>query len=211
MSVNNSGFSSPLAVVGQTAECLTEIYRDEVNLVVWERKLTEECRTFAEQFSEWAGEFERFVSLDEEGPIDHALPQWALKLPGVEDWMRDVEEIIDMFRCLFEPKAVGLRLHVLRGTICPRFHTDRVPVRLLTTYIGRGTEWLPEYAVVRPDSDSPLPDQSVSDSDIQALPTEAVSILKGESWIGNEGRGLVHRSPSPGTRPRLVVGLDWLS
>ncbi|HIO31538.1 MULTISPECIES: DUF1826 domain-containing protein [Marinobacter] len=28
--------------------------------------------------------------------------------------------------------------------------------------------------------------------------------------MGNEGKGLVHRSPSPGRHPRLVLALDWL-
>ncbi|WP_410174488.1 DUF1826 domain-containing protein [Marinobacter nauticus] len=43
------------------------------------------------------------------------------------------------------------------------------------------------------------------------MPTGSVAILKGEAWIGNDGRGLVHRSPAPGDTPRLVLGLDWLS
>jgi hypothetical protein len=106
---------------------------------------------------------------------------------------------------------VGVRLHVLPDTMCPRFHTDRVPARLLVTYAGRGTEWLPENLVTRPGQSGPLPDQSVSEVDIEVLPAGGVSLLKGESWVGNEGRGLVHRSPAPGTSPRLVLGLDWLS
>jgi len=125
--------------------------------------------------------------------------------------MAGVNELVEMFRCLFEPAAVGVRLHVLPDTMCPRFHTDRVPTRLLVTYAGRGTDWLPEHLVTRNEQPGPLPQQRVSDEDIQVLPTGAVSLLKGESWVGNEGRGLVHRSPAPGDTPRLVLGLDWLS
>jgi hypothetical protein len=44
-----------------------------------------------------------------------------------------------MYQCLFEPEAIGLRIHVLADTMCPRFHVDRVPVRLLCTYRGPGT------------------------------------------------------------------------
>ncbi len=120
-----------------------------------------------------------------------------------------------MYRCLFEPAAVGgIRVHVLADTMCPpRFHTDRVPARLLVTYSGRGTEWLAEPDVLRPlTPPGPLPEQPVAENRIQVMPTGSVAILKGEAWIGNEGRGLVHRSPAPGdTPPRLVLGLDWLS
>lgn len=39
-----------------------------------------------------------------------------------------------------------------------------------------------------------------------------VALVKGERWLGNEGRGLIHRSPSlaPGQR-RLLLTLDWLA
>jgi hypothetical protein len=39
-----------------------------------------------------------------------------------------------------------------------------------------------------------------------------VALLKGEKWHGNEGFGLIHRSPqlAAGER-RLILTLDWLS
>jgi len=211
MSGENPQLPLPIAVHGGKAVCLTEIFRDEVNLAVWERRLASGCIGFSNRFAREAGGFERFIGIEAGENVEQILPVWALELPGSQAWLADVGEIVEMFRCLFEPAAVGLRLHVLASTMCPRFHTDRVPARLLVTYAGRGTEWLPESLVTRPDQPGPLPDQAVSEADIQALPTGAVSLLKGESWVGNEGRGLVHRSPAPGDSPRLVLGLDWLS
>ncbi|MBU2874549.1 DUF1826 domain-containing protein [Marinobacter salexigens] len=211
MSGENTGLSLPIAVHGGIPECLTEIFRDEVNLAVWERPLSSESVSFAHQFSKEAGVFERFVGIELGDSVDQILPTWAQALPGAIPWLADVNEVVEMFGCLFKPAAIGVRLHVLPDTMCPRFHTDRVPVRLLVTYAGRGTEWLAENQVKRGASPGPLPDQTVSATDIQIMPTGAVSLLKGESWIGNEGRGLVHRSPEPGTSPRLILGLDWLS
>lgn len=206
-----SGDSLAIAVHGDQAECLTAIFREDVNLASWHRTLPAQISMFAQYFAREAGRFERFVSLDREDNLEQILPGWALKLPGANTWLNDVQEVIDMYRCLFEPAAVGVRLHVLPTTMCPRFHTDRVPTRLLVTYSGRGTEWLPERLVERGKQPGPLPDQAVNDQDIQAMPTGSVCLLKGEAWIGNEGRGLVHRSPAPGDSPRLVLGLDWLS
>lgn len=211
MSGENLPLPLPVAVKGGKAECLTEIFRDEVNLVVWERRLPDECADFAHTFAREAGVFERFVGIEANDSLDQILPAWALDLPGARAWLADVQQTVEMYRCLFEPAAVGVRLHVLAETMCPRFHTDRVPARLLVTYAGRGTEWLPEQLVTRADGPGPLPEQVVSALDIQVMPTGAVSLLKGEAWIGNEGRGLVHRSPAPGDSPRLVLGLDWLS
>jgi len=48
-------------------------------------------------------------------------------------------------------------------------------------------------------------------SQIQQLKRGDVALLKGEKWLGNEGFGLIHRSPhpAPGER-RLLLTLDWL-
>jgi len=211
MTVESNSVAGPVAVHGGKPECLTEIFRDEVNLAVWRREPRTECLDFARHFASEISSFERFVAQEKDEPVDEVLPRWALQLPGARAWLADVRELIAMYRCLFEPAAVGIRVHVLADTMCPRFHTDRVPARLLVTYSGRGTEWLAEPNVLRPANPGPLPEQPVAENRIQVMPTGSVAILKGEAWIGNEGRGLVHRSPAPGDTPRLVLGLDWLS
>ena len=44
----------------------------------------------------------------------------------------------------YKRKVVCLALETSRG--CKRYHIDNVPMRLLVTYYGRGTEWLPSDA-----------------------------------------------------------------
>lgn len=210
MTLQPPALHKPIAVMGDQAECLTEIFRDEINLAVWNRPLKPRIARFAEELTACSGQLERFISLSEGDSAAMVLPKWALKIEGADAWVADANQLIDMYRCLFEPDTVGLRLHVLKGTMCPRFHVDRVPVRLLCTYQGVSTEWLQEERVTRPDKPGPLPDQPVADSNLNRLATGAIGLLKGEAWEGNEGRGLVHRSPAPGNSPRLVLALDWL-
>lgn len=45
---------------------------------------------------------------------------------------------------------------------------------------------------------------------IQRLQAGEVAVLKGEKWQGNEGAGLVHRSPAA-QQGRLLLSLDWLA
>ena len=48
-------------------------------------------------------------------------------------------------------------------------------------------------------------------SDIQQLTAGDVALLKGESWMGNEGGGLVHRSPQLSKdNKRLLLTLDFI-
>jgi hypothetical protein len=113
--------------------------------------------------------------------------------------------------------AVGLRIEVLDQAMCPRFHVDRVGVRLLCTWRGHGTEWLDDVSVDRrrlgagsaglPDDRSGL---MLPGAAIRSVPTHAIALLKGAGWPGNEARGVIHRSPAvpAGEGPRILVSLD---
>lgn len=201
----------PRSVISGDIECLTDIFLEDVNLAVWERPADPGLSEFARVFAEQAGSLQRFISIRPDEPAADILPGWAKALPGADQWLNDIQEVIEMFCCLFEPTAIGVRLHVLNGTMCPRFHVDRVAARLLVTYSGKGTEWLAEDSVSRSPDNGGLPEQTVSASDIRGIAVNAVAILKGELWEGNEGQGLIHRSPDPQGMPRLVLALDWLS
>jgi hypothetical protein len=64
-------------------------------------------------------------------------------------FVADVTWLVAAYTCLVGARRVGLRLRVLDGAMCPRFHVDNVPLRLLTTYAGSGSQWLEESAIDR--------------------------------------------------------------
>ncbi|MCR9390852.1 DUF1826 domain-containing protein [Vibrio alginolyticus] len=130
----------------------------------------------------------------------------------------DVALIVDMFCCLFEVKEAGLRLTRLDSPMCPKFHFDRVPCRLVITYTGRATEWLTNDTIDRtklgagslgqPDHLSGLYD---SESAIRRMQPGDVALLKGSGWEGNEATGLIHRSPHVADNERrLLLTLDFI-
>jgi hypothetical protein len=134
-----------------------------------------------------------------------------------KEFAENVAELVDMFCYLFELKSAGLRLATLNRAMCPRFHVDRVPCRLVTTYHGVATEWLPDDVVDRsklgrgsngqPDLVSGL---FTNQEDIQRLTCGDVALMKGELWAGNENAGLVHRSPEVHAgENRLLLSLDF--
>ncbi|MCL5049743.1 MAG: DUF1826 domain-containing protein [Firmicutes bacterium] len=139
---------------------------------------------------------------------------WGTKYPHLQ---ADISLLSDMFACLLDAEQVAIRLVRLDRAMCPRFHTDKIPCRLVTTYQGAGTEWLEESSIERQylgrgangkaDSASGL---IRPDAVVQQLQPMDVGILKGDAWPGNEGRGIVHRSPScDPTQPRIVMTLDF--
>jgi len=184
-------------VFGDSPQVLTEVLQDGVNLAVWRRRLPAQLEDFAQLVISLGQPLadQRVIDVDEQQmPALTGLLREAADLQGYESFVADVSWLVAAYTCLLGARRVGLRLRVLQGPMCPRFHVDHVPVRLLTSYAGPGSEWLKEGAV----------------DNIQCLQAGEVAVLKGEKWQGNEGAGLVHRSPS-GRQGRLLLSLDWLA
>ena len=202
-------------VSGQTPETMTRILDDEVNLAIWQRQLPVHISHFAELL----------LSLDE--PLADALvlemgdenAQPNLKglasrfndLDGYEGFIADISWLVSAYACLLGANRVGLRLRALDKAMCPRFHVDHVPVRLITTYAGLGSQWLQEGVMNRRHLGQAQAEPA-EPSRIEQVNTGDVALLKGEKWQGNEGAGLIHRSPAlaDGER-RLILTLDWLA
>lgn len=206
-------------VVSNQLADLARIYEDSVNLCLIQRPLPKEIETFV------YAALEPKTRIEISQPIDplrfdfaSIWPQ-ASKIPGYEAWVADVAWLTEAFCELFELREAGLRLRTLDKAMCPRFHVDRVPARMICSYGGIGTEWLPEYALDRtqlglggcglPDDQSGLITDPTA---IRQMPAYAVGLMKGENWEGNEGHGFVHRSPTPtAVQPRrLLLTLDML-
>jgi hypothetical protein len=142
----------------------------------------------------------RFVLASGETPFAALLPEG----PGRDAMVRDLAELAELYADLLGCPRIGLRWEVTSSAMCPRFHTDRVGIRLLCTYRGPGTEWI--------DPAAADPGAEIAAGRIRhARPFELV-LLKGESWPGHEGAGAVHRSPGvpPEAAPRVLLALDAL-
>ncbi|EDP60175.1 succinylglutamate desuccinylase [Vibrio sp. AND4] len=194
---------------------LAEIYQEEVNITVWQRQFDQALVEATNQFISSNPSFNKSLDVSPENTYE-AL-QYATDGSTPEILLRNIADLVDMFCYLFELKSAGLRLATLTSPMCPRFHVDQVPCRLVTTYHGTATQWLTNDTIDRSklgrgsngmsDAESGLYKQ---DSDIQRLSVGDVALLKGERWIGNENKGLVHRSPHLSSdETRLLLTLDF--
>jgi hypothetical protein len=157
-------------------------------------------------------------------PVSFGHFDFACLLPacghllGHDAWCQDVEHLTAFFCDLLGIGEVGLRLRTLHKAMCPRFHVDHVPCRLITAYAGSGSEWLPDSAVDRSllgHAAKGLADEVSGlirpGHAIQRISTHAIALFKGSRWEGNETHGLVHRSPTPEPgQCRLLMTLDML-
>ena len=197
---------------GANPKVLTKILHDDANLAVWQRQLPLHIGDFARLLlslnEPLAESLVLEIPSEDAEPNLRGLASGFSDLEGYEGFIADVSWLVSAFACLLGAKRVGLRLRALDQAMCPRFHVDHVPVRLITTYVGVGSEWLKEGAIDRRQLGN---SHAEPQAPIQHINSGDVALLKGEKWHGNEGLGLIHRSPqlAPGQR-RLILTLDWL-
>ncbi len=150
-----------------------------------------------------------------EGGPAHGLPD----SPLADAVRADVAGLQELFADLIGCPAMGVRLELISRAMCPRFHVDKVGLRLLCTYRGAATEWLDDRAADRgkpgagadwPADPSSGPGQDAAGI-LQAAPFDLV-LLKGCAWPGNERRGAIHRSPAvtADEAPRVLLAIDGL-
>ncbi len=199
---------------------LSAIYSEHVNLAEWRRDLSASVRHYATNMVQQFPGFSLRQVVP--GTVDsNAIFEQLPKIAGEteqsqREFANDLGLLCEMYACLFDVDQIGLRLSVLNKAMCPRFHVDHVVCRMICTYWGPGTEWLPDNSVNRKAVGRPLSNSEMEsienphdETDIKQLGEGCVALLKGEKWPGNEGRGLVHRSPAASVnQPRLVVTLD---
>ncbi|MEP4338922.1 MAG: DUF1826 domain-containing protein, partial [Roseobacter sp.] len=94
----------------------------------------------------------------------------------------DIVALVHRFAEVMETQCVEIRLEHVTTNACRKFHTDYVTARLITTYLGQGTQWL--------DSDGR---DSNDPGNIQQMQTGDVALFKGRLWSSHAPA--IHRSP----------------
>ncbi|MCG6540715.1 DUF1826 domain-containing protein [Pseudomonas sp. KSR10] len=203
----------PQQVFGSTPAVLGDALRDGVNLAVWQRPLPQPIADFAQALLAQGQPLAESLTLEPDADNLQTLPlaEAYRDIAGHAGFVADVAWLTSAFACLIDARRVGLRLRVLDKAMCPRFHVDHVPLRLITTYAGIGSEWLREEAMLRQRLGEPSAEPA-DIGDIERLQAGEVALFKGEKWQGNEGAGIIHRSPQVGSgERRLILTLDWLA
>lgn len=172
--------------------------RHEVNLVAWHRELP---TGLAAQLVEWAQRFPaRFDQLVDVPNDDLSAATLGLVEPARAWLTMDVARLVARLAHVADARRVHVSFGAVRTDQCRKFHVDYVRYRLVTTYVGPGTEWVPDDAVRREALDHP-PDcpcdankEIVRDASAirHAIPGEVI-LMKGA--VHPDHRGAVHRSP----------------
>lgn len=110
--------------------------------------------------------------------------QWS---EGGEWIRRDVEFLARLYCDLTGITRFSLRLETVTTDACTKFHADNVRFRLVTTYRGPGTEWIP------PGFDSSS--EVIPKVMVRRLERGWIAIMRGRKSKQKGQPALLHRSP----------------
>lgn len=119
----------------------------------------------------------------------------GLALPTAQALIADLTQVLIRFAAVSRARHLAIRLEVVSGPACRRFHQDHVRARLLCSYRGPGTELAPQTV----DRDA--------GSAALCLGTGHVAVLRGHRHPLGAGR-VLHRSPQGVSAPRLLLAAD---
>ncbi|MDJ0834640.1 MAG: DUF1826 domain-containing protein, partial [Gammaproteobacteria bacterium] len=144
--ITNSGL--PMAAESDHMSVLSDIYQEAYNIAIWQRDLPSPLQLEVKQLL--AANHALQVSLtvtpqDSPSQLREALREY----PNTEALIADMAQLVELFCNLFNLEQAELKLTALDQVMCPRFHHDNVLCRLVTTYLGCSTQWLPHHAVDR--------------------------------------------------------------
>ena len=183
------------AVMGDTSGFLKDIHLEDKNIAVYQRDinhLNAELKTLC------LNEV-RFKSNGSIKDIVSSLKIYCKNRLHVHSLLiQDIHEVLNLFQNISKANRFQLSLESISTDMCRKFHADYNQLRLLCTYVGSGTLWLPD------DTQKNI----ISEENIQHIKTGHIAILKGKLYPN--ANPVFHRSPKIETlnEKRLLLRVD---
>ncbi|WP_379542795.1 DUF1826 domain-containing protein [Novosphingobium piscinae] len=128
-----------------------------------------------------------------EGPLAAAVAALGDLPAALRD---DISALVARFAALLGLSEVRIRLEAINTNACRKIHADYTDVRLITTYFGPGTDYVPH-------GHEPI------EANLKRLPAGTIALFKGRLF--HDGHPpCFHRSPPVGDtgERRLVLVID---
>ncbi|MAX82330.1 MAG: hypothetical protein CL843_19400 [Crocinitomicaceae bacterium] len=193
------------AAMGKSPKVMHKIHAENKNIGIYKRDISH-LQPEVKQCLDNNIEFHQSGSIQE---IELALKK---QLNTYTPLIDDVMMLLQLFREVSQSKSFKVLLANVNTNMCRRFHTDTNDLRLLCTYFGPGTIWLPEGGVNKEALKAYRGNSHIvtNTSLIQQANTGDVLLLKGSLYHHDEARAVVHRSPTieESGKKRLLLRID---
>ncbi len=195
------------AAIGQDPIVLRDIQKQSKNIAVYQRDLS----LLQEELTQTMAKPIEFKTSGLDSEILSALQEYFETYVGHgTGLLKDISEQLILFKQISGVKSFRLLFTTVNNNMCRRYHTDLNSLRLLCTYVGQGTLWLPDEIVnhkafiKQGNNEQIVKDESL----VQQARTGDVIILKGALYP--DANPIVHRSPTieENGEKRLLLRID---
>jgi len=195
------------AAIGTSPSILNEIHCKEKNIVILQREINhlEENLMICSKYD---------LKLSYRGSVSEIISElkndFKTSFPSCLSVAEDISLLLKMFQEVSEADSFKLSLVTVNTDMCKKFHTDINDMRLLCTYVGQGTLWLPQE-VLKTNKGFTNTELQIEDDDlVQQTNTGDVVILKGALYPNPETNPVLHKSPTIESKgeKRLLLRID---
>ncbi|OYQ23672.1 hypothetical protein CHU93_16995 [Sandarakinorhabdus cyanobacteriorum] len=173
--------------MGPTPDVLGASDDPAINLAVWQRRLARALTAAAgEVLRRGTGEIRLSVAA-EQAAVALAEALVAAGWPPVPVLVADVAELAQHAAARMKSPLVDLRLEIITGDACRKFHADYVGLRLITSYAGPGSQWLSNA-----DAAALADGVALERLELRQLLAGEVALFKGKLLTDSP---IIHRSP----------------
>ncbi|MEM6698671.1 MAG: DUF1826 domain-containing protein [Bacteroidota bacterium] len=194
------------AAIGYEPQILQDIHLKSKNIAIYQRNI-EVLSMELSQINEQTIECRASGTMEE---VQLMLQEYFnSNLSKCTVLLEDIFEQLNLFQNITKATTFRLLLATVKTNMCRRFHTDINDLRMLCTYIGQGTLWLPDEAVNQQAVAKGSNKEIVLDEQlIQQTNTGDIVILKGALY--EDANPILHRSPSieKHGEQRLLLRID---
>ncbi len=195
------------SVISDNMEALQDIRLKSKNIAIYERNI-DHIKNGLEKIMDQ--EIKCRASGSKEEILEILTKYFDLNLPEYNIVLEDVSSLLTLFEKVIKASSYRLLLATVSANMCRKFHTDLNDLRMLCTYVGPGTIWVPDEIVDCQSLRAKRGDAEldIEERHIQQVSTGEVVILKGALY--EEANPILHRSPTieeNGER-RLLLRID---
>lgn len=195
------------AVISNDHKELQDIHLKSKNIAIYQRNVDSLIKDLNQVMDQ---KIECRASGTSEEIISKLKDYFNQNLSEFDSFFEDISSLIKLFEKISKAPSFRLLLTTVSTNMCRKFHTDINDLRLLCTYVGPGTNWIPDEIVEEktPKIGRVNLEEVIEQQHIQRVPTGDVVILKGALY--DDANPIIHRSPviEENGEKRLLLRID---
>lgn len=203
--IHSSIFSN--AVLTDDTDVLNDIHQSNKNIAILRRTIPDLKEDILQLLHQ---DIEIRASGSLEEIVEHLANSSILK--ETIPIYKDILNVLKLFQTIIPCSSYRLFIGTVSSNMCRKFHTDINSLRLLCTYSGPGTLWVPEDYLDRKQLTAKSSNEDIvtDPAFIQQVDTGHIAILKGAVYPKEGTKAIVHRSPTieESGQKRLLLRID---